>query len=124
MKKIALFTILCFALSRAQSPDSLSDSLSIPSEAAEAGISEKDSLNLQSADLDSIMPAAGIDSSALTVATDSLSNARDEIHKEEKHEGMRLTKRTFDHKRQVVLGVGMMAFIAIILTTTQSLNPD
>lgn len=124
MKRIALFIILCFALSRAQSPDSLSDSLSMPLEAADAGISEKDSLNLESADLGSIMPAAGIDSSALTVATDSLSNARDEIRKEEKHEGMRLTKRTLDHKRQVMLGVGMMAFIAIILTTSQSLNPN
>jgi hypothetical protein len=34
-----------------------------------------------------------------------------------------LTRRSYDYRRQVILAVGMMAFIAIVMTTSQSLNP-
>ena len=36
---------------------------------------------------------------------------------------IRLTKRHFNYKQQVILAVGMMAFIALMMTTAQSWNP-
>ena len=36
---------------------------------------------------------------------------------------VKLIQKTYDHKQQVKLGIGMMAFIAIIFYTVQSLNP-
>lgn len=36
---------------------------------------------------------------------------------------IKLRKRKFNYRQQVVLAVGMMAFIAIMMTTAQSLNP-
>jgi len=44
-------------------------------------------------------------------------------HTQDQHRGLKLTKRTFDHKQQVFWGLGMMAFIAIILSSSQSWNP-
>jgi hypothetical protein len=35
----------------------------------------------------------------------------------------KLIKRTFDSRQQVSLGIGMMIFIAVIMTTAQSWNP-
>jgi hypothetical protein len=36
---------------------------------------------------------------------------------------IKLVKREYDHRQQVVLAVGMMAFILIMMTTAQSWNP-
>ncbi len=38
-------------------------------------------------------------------------------------EKTKLIKRTFDARQQVSLGIGMMIFIALIMTTAQSWNP-
>lgn len=42
---------------------------------------------------------------------------------EQKKEKTKLIKRTFDSRQQVSLGIGMMIFIALIMTTAQSWNP-
>ena len=63
------------------------------------------------------------DSAHESVQTDSLDAARNEI-RDSGEPKMKLIKRTFDHKRQVYLAAGMMAFIAIIMTTAQSWNPE
>ena len=34
-----------------------------------------------------------------------------------------LTKRQFNYRQQVILAVGMMAFVALMMTTAQSWNP-
>lgn len=55
-------------------------------------------------------------------AEDSLP-APDIIHKVEENDKTKLIKRTFNHKQQIFLGIGMMVFIALIMTTAQSWNP-
>jgi len=42
---------------------------------------------------------------------------------EQKKKKSKLIKRTFDSRQQVSLGIGMMIFIALIMTTAQSWNP-
>jgi hypothetical protein len=42
---------------------------------------------------------------------------------DQKKEKTKLIKRTFDSRQQVSLGIGMMIFIAVIMTTAQSWNP-
>ena len=37
---------------------------------------------------------------------------------------IKLRKRKYNYRQQVILAVGMMAFIAIMMTTAQSLNPN
>jgi hypothetical protein len=36
---------------------------------------------------------------------------------------IKLVKREYNHRQQIILAVGMMAFIAIMMTTAQSMNP-
>ncbi len=74
--------------------------------------------------VDSLPVATVVPDSSVAVEPDSLAGARKEIKKEMEHTGMKLTKRNFDHKRQVFLAAGMMAFVAIIMTTAQSWNPE
>ena len=62
--------------------------------------------------------------SVSTVSGDSLSKTRDEIQAESSKPSMRLVRRKFDHKHQVFLAAGMMAFIALVMTTAQTWNPN
>jgi len=55
--------------------------------------------------------------------SDSLPHPHQLTKKAAKQEKMDLVKRSFNHKQQVFLGIGMMAFVAIIMTTAQSWNP-
>jgi hypothetical protein len=67
---------------------------------------------------DSIETASATDSlfkTKNTVAADSL-NTEKPVAK--------LTKRDYNHREQMIFGTAMMAFLAIILTTVQSMNPD
>ncbi len=69
--------------------------------------------------------AAAIDTSASMAVTDRLPDP-DQVaidSGEQKKEKTKLIKRTFDSRQQVSLGVGMMVFIALIMTTAQSWNP-
>lgn len=54
---------------------------------------------------------------------DSLPHPHRSAKKDDKQEKMDLVKRSFDHKQQVFLGIGMMVFVALIMTTAQSWNP-
>lgn len=36
---------------------------------------------------------------------------------------LKLIIRTFEHKKQIILAAGMMAFIALIMTSAQTWNP-
>lgn len=56
------------------------------------------------------------------VHSDSLPHPH-ELGQDDDKDKMKLVQRTFNHKQQVYLGLGMMAFIALIMTTAQSWNP-
>lgn len=58
-----------------------------------------------------------------TLVSDTLPHPHQAAETVDKKEKMNLVKRTFDSKQQVFLGVGMMVFIALIMTTAQSWNP-
>lgn len=57
------------------------------------------------------------------LVSDTLPHPHQAAETAEKKEKMNLVKRKFDSKQQVFLGVGMMVFIAVIMTTAQSWNP-
>ncbi|NLG19381.1 MAG: hypothetical protein GX556_18830 [Fibrobacter sp.] len=82
------------------------------------------SIETDSTIIDSLPVATVVPDSSAAVEPDSLAGARKEIKKKMKHTGMKLTKRNFDHKQQVFLAAGMMAFVAIIMTTAQTWNPE
>lgn len=74
---------------------------------------------------DTLDIAESADTSAHVAVTDTLPDphqvAIDSI--DQKKEKTKLIKRTFDSRQQVSLGIGMMVFIALIMTTAQSWNP-
>jgi hypothetical protein len=72
------------------------------------------SARIESADTSSSIAAIDTLPEPHQVAVDSLD------HKKGK---AKLIKRTFDSRQQVSLGIGMMIFIAVIMTTAQSWNP-
>ncbi len=47
-----------------------------------------------------------------------------EIASEPKVEKLKIVRRKYKYKNQVRAALGMMAFFVIVLTTTQSWNPD
>jgi hypothetical protein len=63
--------------------------------------------------------------------TDSLSMPQQKIDtvtaearpRPQQEEKIKLVKRTFDYKRQIGLALGMMAFVLIMMTATENLNP-
>ena len=67
---------------------------------------------------DSISHALTADSLSvekISVATDS-SNSQKPAAK--------LNKRNYNHREQVIFGTAMMAFLAIVITTVQNMNPN
>jgi len=67
-----------------------------------------------------------IDTTTVHVSTDSLVSARNAINKNVKTEkpSIKLAKKRYNHKEQVIFAAGMMAFLAIVLSTVQMWNPD
>lgn len=68
--------------------------------------------------MDSIETASTKDSLSITKKT----VAEDSINTEKP--AAKLNKRNYNHREQMIFGTAMMAFLAIILTTVQSMNPD
>lgn len=60
---------------------------------------------------------------ASTVTTDSLASAQAAISPPQENGRIPLTKHNYEYKSQMILGVGMMAFIALIMGTAQAWNP-
>jgi len=75
--------------------------------------------------VDTSVSVAITDTSASVAVADTLPDphqvAIDSV--DQKKEKTKLVKRTFDSRQQVSLGIGMMVFIALIMTTAQSWNP-
>ncbi len=66
-----------------------------------------------------------VDSVTVAEKADSLSvQPKPEIPEEEKIEKIGVVRHEFKYRQQVGTALGMMAFIAIILTSVQSWNPD
>ena len=61
--------------------------------------------------------------SAQAVQSDSLTVV-DSVGVEKSEKRIKPQIRTYDHRTQVLLAAGMMAFIAIVLSTAQAWNPD
>jgi hypothetical protein len=75
----------------------------------------------------SIIKEESTDSIETALTTDSLIGkknivAADSINKEKP--AAKLNKKNYNHREQMIFGTAMMAFIAIILTTVQNMNPD
>ena len=66
------------------------------------------------------------DSLAVIEMPDTLSTTPDsfEADSTKKIEKIKVVRRRFKYREQVGTALGMMAFIAIVLTTVQSWNPD
>ena len=66
------------------------------------------------------------DSLAVVEMPDTLSSTPDsfEADSTKKIEKIEVVRRKFKYREQVGTALGMMAFIALILTTVQSWNPD
>ena len=84
-----------------------------------------ESVSVDSLFTDTLDIAESADTSASVAVTDTLPGphqvAIDSV--DQKKEKTKLVKRTFDSRQQVSLGIGMMVFIALIMTTAQSWNP-
>ncbi|KMQ51780.1 hypothetical protein CHISP_1276 [Chitinispirillum alkaliphilum] len=59
---------------------------------------------------------------AESIYVDSLQNIG-EIPDSLEQDRISIVRREYDHKRQVWLAVGMMAFLALIISSAQSWNP-
>jgi hypothetical protein len=68
------------------------------------------------------MPDAAPNAPDSVTQTDSLAPAKAAVSPQDGGK-IPLTKHTYDHKSQIILAAGMMAFIAIIMGTAQSWNP-
>ena len=85
-----------------------------------------ESVSVDSLFTDTLDIAESADTSASVAVTDTLPGphqvAIDSV--DQKKEKTKLVKRTFDSRQQVSLEyIGMMVFIALIMTTAQSWNP-
>ena len=75
---------------------------------------------------DTVSKTVSKDSLAVIEMPDTLSTTPDsfEADSTKKIEKIEVVRRKFKYREQVGTALGMMAFIAIILTTVQSWNPD
>ncbi|HEX3020643.1 MAG TPA: hypothetical protein VHP36_10095 [Chitinispirillaceae bacterium] len=68
-------------------------------------------------------PQQTVDTLSNTAVTDTFPQPQQVAKPTEKKEKTKLVKRNFNSRQQVGLGIGMMIFIAVIMTTAQSWNP-
>lgn len=75
---------------------------------------------------DTVSQTVNKDSLAVVETPDTLSSTPDsfEADSTKKIEKIEVVRRKFKYREQVGTALGMMAFIALILTTVQSWNPD
>jgi hypothetical protein len=70
--------------------------------------------------------SSALDTTTVHVSTDSLVSARNAIAIDFKTEKSPIerAKKKYNHREQVLFACGMMAFLAIVLSTAQMWNPD
>lgn len=117
-----LMVLLFCAMLMAETVESVSvDMLFTDTSATAGGVDTSVSVAVT----DTLDIAESADTSASVAVTDTLPDphqvAIDSV--DQKKEKTKLVKRTFDSRQQVTLGIGMMVFIALIMTTAQSWNP-
>jgi len=117
-----LMVLLFCAMLMAETVESVSvDSLIADTSATTGAIDTSVSLTVT----DTSARVESADTSTSIAITDTLPDphqvATDPV--DQKKEKTKLIKRTFDSRQQVSLGIGMMVFIALIMTTAQSWNP-
>lgn len=75
-----------------------------------------DSIKNNSGNISSLPTSSSADSTTeKTMLTDSSNTQKSSV---------KLNKRNYNHKDQVIFAAGMMAFIAIIFASVQNWNPD
>ncbi len=72
-----------------------------------------DSISEKNADLDTVGRSFPVEKESVTAQSSRKATPS----------SVPLIKRSFNYKQQVILALGMMAFVAIIMTTSQNWNP-
>lgn len=110
--RLLLSLLACFAVDMAQTQDTV-----------QIDTATTDSTTYIAADTDT-----AVDTNATVVDTttgDTLALPRMPSPEEEKKtEKIHIVRRNFKYRRQIGTALAMMAFLAIVLTTVQSWNPD
>lgn len=75
--------------------------------------------------LDTTVPAEE-DTVFVSDTTDTLADAQQQMQSAQRGgpQKLKIIRRTYNYRRQLGLALGMMAFVAVIFTTTQNWNPD
>jgi hypothetical protein len=81
------------------------------------------------APVDSLLTTSEISANSISpaLAADSLSVEKKSVATDSSNRvipAVKLTKRNYNHREQVIFGTAMMAFLAIVITTVQNMNPN